>query len=62
LVTTNPNPPTGGYPQAVPAGGGPADLSGANSVRSGWLWLAVFALLALSLASFGQLIRARDDR
>ncbi|MEY2965069.1 MAG: hypothetical protein RLZZ228_882 [Actinomycetota bacterium] len=62
VITTNPNPPTGGYPQSVPAGGGPGDLTGQGAPKSGWLWLAVLSFLALSAASFRQLIWGRDER
>jgi hypothetical protein len=62
VITGNPNPPTGGLPQSVPAGGGPTDLASGSATRPGWLWLTVIALLALSAASFRQAIWGRDSR
>jgi hypothetical protein len=62
VITANPNHPTGGYPQSVPAGSGPGDLASNPTTRPAWLWFAILALLALSAASFRQAIWGRDGR
>ena len=56
VVTDSPN-PSGGLPNAVPAGGGPGDLP---PTKPGWLWLVAAAFLALLIASLRQLIPGRD--
>jgi len=57
-VITGGNDPSGGFPNAVPAGGGPGD----SPTKPAWMWLIVAAFLAVFVASLRQMIIGRETR
>jgi hypothetical protein len=56
-IVTGGSGPTGGLPQAVPAGGGPGDAP----VKPSWLWLVAAGFMSMLLLSIRQLASGRDD-
>jgi hypothetical protein len=57
-VVTGGNDPSGGFPSAVPAGGGPGD----SPTKPAWMWFIVAAFLALFAGSLRQMILGRETR
>jgi len=57
-VITGGNYPSGGFPNAVPAGGGPGD----SPTKPAWMWLIVAAFLAVFAGSLRQMIIGRETR
>ena len=57
-VVTGGNDPSGGFPNAVPAGGGPGD----SPTKPAWMWLIVAAFLAVFAGSLRQMIIGRETR
>ena len=57
-VITGGNDPSGGFPNAVPAGGGP----GVSPTKPAWMWFIVAAFLALFVGSLRQMIIGRETR